>query len=54
LRFEHVEHLRPECLRRSHNERSLRIPFSGDAECSGRTMNRHSILDQRIDEFRRR
>ena len=53
LRLEHVEHVRPERLRRLHDVRAGRILLAGDRERRGRAMDGDAGLDQRVDELRR-
>ena len=53
LRLEHVEHVRSKRLRRLHDERAGRIALVASLERGGRAMDRHSRLEQRIDELRR-
>src|SRR5688500_16147500 len=48
LRLEHVEDVRTECLRRSHDERVRRIASAGDSEWRGRAMDDYSCLDQGV------
>src|SRR5262249_42267852 len=53
LRFEHVDDMGPECLRRLDDIGTGRIALSTDLKGGRRSMNSDPVLDQSIDEFRR-
>ena len=54
LRLEHVEDVRPECLRRFHHVRTSGIALPVDGKSGGAAIDLDARLDQRVDEFRRR
>ena len=53
LRFEHIEDMRPERLRRLHDVRPLRVVFSVSGERGCAPVHNNAGLDQCIDEFGR-
>src|SRR5687768_1789967 len=53
LRLEHVEHVRPEGLRRLHDVGSSGVALAAYVEGRRGAVDRHADLDQRVDELRR-
>ena len=53
LLFEHVEHVRTKRLSALHHVGSLRVPGAGDREVRARSVDVHTTVEQRVDEFRR-
>ena len=54
LGLEHVEHVRTKGLGGLHDKGARWIVFAAHAELRGRTMNGNPVLEQGIDELRRR
>src|SRR5579883_2990686 len=54
LRLEHIQNVRPERLCRFHHPRSRRITFARDLETARRAHNYDAVLDESVDELRRR
>ena len=51
LWLEHIDDKRPERLRGFYHVGPTRITLAGDAEIGGRAVDRHSTLDECVDEL---